>query len=105
MERNKMNKITVTEDQLFWMFRYCLLRKTYASSDGADAIVANWKHLSQNTKNMIVKEINEVLDSEFVSNCDVDMATNMMDDCDKVTWKRVLVLDCDEKSKEGNSHE
>ena len=91
------NKITVTEDQLFWMFRYCLSRKTYAVSDGADAVVANWHHLSKNTKDRIVKEINEVFDSEFVS--------DMMDDCDKETWKRVLALDYDEKSKEGNSHE
>ena len=45
-----MNKITVTEDQLFWMFRYCLSRKTYAVADGADAVVANWKFLSLNTK-------------------------------------------------------
>ena len=92
-----MNKITVTEDQLFWMFRYCLSRRTYASSDGADAIVANWHHLSKNTKNVIVEEINEALDSEFVS--------DMMHKCDQETWKRVLALDYDEKSKEENSHE
>jgi hypothetical protein len=93
----KLNNITVTEDQLFWMFRYCLSRRTYAASDGADAIVTNWKLLSKNTKDLIVKEINEVLTSEFVS--------DMMDTCDKETWKRVLALDYDEKSKEGNSHE
>ena len=92
------NKITITEYQLFWCFRYCLSRRTFhAASDGADAVVANWHHLSKNTKDRIVKEINEVLTSEFVS--------DMMDDCDKETWKRVLALDYDEKSKEGNSHE
>ena len=92
-----MNNITVTEDQLFWCFRYCLSRRTYASSDGADAIVANWKFLSQNKKDLIVKEINEVFNSEFVS--------DMMDTCDKKTWERVLALDYDEKATEGNSYE
>ena len=88
----KLNdKITVTEDQLFWMFRYCLSRKTYAVSDGADAIIANWKLLSINTKKMIKKEINNVYD--------------MLHSSDRETWERVLALDYDEKSKEGNSHE
>ena len=86
-----MNKITVNEDQLFWMFRYCLSRKSYAVADGADAIITNWNLLSLNTKKMIKKEINNVYD--------------MLSDCDKETWKRVLALDYDEKSKEGNLHE
>ena len=85
------NKITVTEDQLFWMFRYCLSRKTYAASDGADAIIANWKFLSLNTKKMIKKEINNVYD--------------MLHSSDRETWERVLALDYDEKATEGNSHE
>ena len=85
------NKITVTEDQLFWMFRYCLSRKTYAVSDGADAIIANWKSLSLNTKKMIKKEINNVYD--------------MLPSPDRETWERVLELDYDEKATEGNSHE
>ena len=86
-----MNKITVTEDQLFWMFRYCLSRKTYAASDGADAIIANWKLLSMNTKKTIKKEINNVYD--------------MLHSSDRETWERVLALDHDERATEGNSHE
>ena len=85
------NKITVTEDQLFWMFRYCLSRKTYAVSDGADAIITNWKFLSMNTKKMIKKEINNVYD--------------MLHSSDRETWERVLALDYDEKVTEENSHE
>jgi len=85
------NKITLTEDQLFWCFRYCLSRKSYAVSDGADAIITNWKLLSLNTKKMIKKEINNVYD--------------MLNDCDRKTWERVLALDYDEKATEGNSHE
>ena len=85
------NKITVTEDQLFWMFRYCLSRKTYAVSDGADAIVTNWQHLSKNTKDMIIKEIN------------AEMYRN---ECDKETWRKVILLDLSERvEQERNSHE
>ena len=85
----KLNdKITVTEDQLFWMFRYCLSRKTYAVSDGADAIVTNWKLLSLNTKKTIKKEINNVYD--------------MLTDYDRKTWGTVLALDTDERATEGN---
>ena len=70
---------------------------TMSELEGADAVVANWHHLSKNTKDRIVKEIWNGIYSEFVS--------DMMDKCDKETGKRVLALDYDEKSKEGNSHE
>lgn len=80
-----MNKITLNEDQLFWMFRYCLSRKTYAVADGADAIITNWNLLSLNTKKMIKKEINNVYD--------------MLNDCDRKTWGTVLALDTDENQK------
>ena len=85
------NKITITEYQLFWCFRYCLSRKTYASSDGADAIVMNWKLLSKNTKAMIVKEITEAMYSNG---------------CDQETWRKVILIDLDERvEQERNSHE
>ena len=85
------NKITVTEDQLFWCFRYCLSRRTYAASDGADAVVANWHHLSKNTKDMIIKEVNEAMYSNG---------------CDQETWRKVILIDLDERvEQERNSHE
>ena len=80
-----MNNITVTEDQLLWMFRYCLSKHTFATLDGVNAIVANWKYLSQYVKNKIVEEINEVLD-------DPSMMADMFDS-DKEAWQRVLALD------------
>ena len=88
----KLNdKITVTEDQLFWMFRYCLSRKTYASSDGADAIVKNWKLLSKNTKYIIIKEITEAMYSNG---------------CYQETWRKVILIDLDERvEQERSSHE
>ena len=87
--------MNITEDQLFWMFRYCITRNTYAALDGVNAIVENWKFLSKHTKNKIVEEINEVLDTPSRS--------SLMFDCDKQAWERVLALDQDEKATEGNS--
>lgn len=83
------NKITVTEDQLFWMFRYCLSRHTYASSDGADAIVTNWKLLSKNTKDMIVKEIHEAM---------------YRNECDK-EWRKVILIDLSERAEQERDSE
>jgi len=86
-----MNNITVTEDQLCWMFRYCLSRRTYAASDGADAVVKNWKFLSKNTKELIIKEINEAM---------------YRNECDQETWRKVILIDLDERvEQERNSHE
>ena len=93
----KLNNITVTEDQLFWMFRYCLSRNTYAALYGVNAIVANWKFLSKQTKNKIVEEINNLLDNPSM--------TSLMFDSDKQAWERVLALDHDEVATERNSHE
>ena len=36
-----MSNIKITEDQLFWMFRYCITRNTYAALDGV-----NLSHIS-----------------------------------------------------------
>jgi len=84
------NKITVTEDQLFWMFRYCLSRKTYAASDGADAVVANWQHLSKNTKDMIIKEITEAM---------------YRNGGDQETWRKVILIDLDERIEQERDSE
>ena len=92
-----MSNIKITEDQLFWMFRYCITRNTYAALDGVNAIVENWKFLSKHTKNKIVEEINEVLDTPSRS--------SLMFDCDKQAWERVLALNHDEKATEEDSHE
>ena len=89
--------MNITEDQLFWMFRYCITRNTYAALDGVNAIVENWKFLSKHTKNKIVEEINEVLDTPSRS--------SLMFDCDKQAWERVLALNHDEVATERNSHE
>jgi hypothetical protein len=76
MDRN----IVVTESQLHWMFRYCLSRSSYAVADGIDAIVFNWKSLSDNTKQMIAKEIEDHLRKNDSSRFD----------CDANSWAQLL---------------
>lgn len=53
--------IRVHEDVLFWAFRYCLQRQTYASADGIRAIISNWGGLTETTKRKILAEIKEHL--------------------------------------------
>ena len=85
---NNHPTILVSEDIIFWAFRYALPRKTYAVTDAVRAILTNWKHLSENTKNLIVKEIIEEIDS------------GRMSYIDKPDWESVL----DMAGSEGNSH-
>lgn len=51
------DKITVSEDFLFWAFRCCITQSTYAASNGVQAIHDNWHLLSDNTKKRIQDEI------------------------------------------------
>lgn len=53
--------IRVHEDVLFWAFRYCLQRDTYASADGIRAVISNWHGLTETTKRKILSEIKEHL--------------------------------------------
>jgi len=53
----RADTIIVSEDVLFWAFRYCITRSTYAASDGVKAIRDNWDSLSNNTKMRIQDEI------------------------------------------------
>jgi hypothetical protein len=53
--------IHVDEDVLFWAFRYCLKRKSYAVSDGVRAVISNWSVLRLQTKKRIHEEIKDHL--------------------------------------------
>lgn len=53
--------IKVHEDVLFWAFRYCLHRETYAKDDGIAAVIHNWNSITETTKRKILHEIKEHL--------------------------------------------
>ena len=76
----KDNKIQVAEDVLFWAFRYCLSRRSYAVLDAVKAIRENWDHLSYNTQRMIHKEIEQKISDDA------------LDPCDKSLWDGILRL-------------
>lgn len=59
-----MKKILISDSQFFWMFRYCLGRNSYAVGDFVDAINSNWVVISEETKKILAKEIEEHLNRE-----------------------------------------
>ena len=66
---------------IFYAFRYCLGRMTYAVIDCVEYIIWAWDDLSDKTKDRIKKEINEALESG-----DAGM------DIDRNKWKKILQL-------------
>lgn len=74
--------IEINEDMLFWGFRYCLSRRSYAVDDGVKSIVTNWNYLSQDMRKKIKLEIMQHMDS---------FGEGMMQ-CDKDAWARILIL-------------
>lgn len=74
-----MNPIIISESVLFWAFRYCLGRRTYAVKDCVDAIVKNWNNLPGKTQSLIVTEIKNA-----ISKGDAGM------EMDIKQWRRVL---------------
>lgn len=74
--------VHVEEDVLFWAFRYCLSRSSYAVSDGVRAVTSNWSRLRRETKTRIHDEIRQHLANPSA----------LVYDCDRESWNRVLNL-------------
>jgi hypothetical protein len=68
------NHLTVSENVLFWAFRYCIHRQSYAVADCVDSLRKNWHLLTTATKDRICSEIREKLQSssESMMLCDID---------------------------------
>ncbi|WP_088255203.1 hypothetical protein [Fimbriiglobus ruber] len=62
---------------VFYAFRYCLGRQTYAVSTCADYLVDRWGELQERDRELIVKEIRKAI-GEGRAGCDVER------------WERVL---------------
>ncbi|WP_088256952.1 hypothetical protein [Fimbriiglobus ruber] len=64
---------------VFYAFRYCLGRQTYAVSTCADYLVARWGELQERDRELIVKEIRKALaEGRAGAACDVE------------SWEKVL---------------
>jgi hypothetical protein len=70
-----------TEDMIFYGFRYCLGRKTYAVANCVDYLIANWNRISAMTRTLMQKEIRVAIER---GRCGMEM--------DKRQWERVLEL-------------
>ena len=82
-----MDKFSEREDQMmFYAFRYCLGRMTYAVDDCARYLIANWDRLSENSQKLIVKEINEALEKAKAGHPGYPAGHQ----CDIDSWTRVL---------------
>jgi len=75
------NTYEVTEDIIFYAFRYALGRMTYSVNDVATCIIENWNLLTKNTKDLIIKEIKQAI---------TENRAGM--ECDINRWKDVLKL-------------
>lgn len=51
----------LSEDILFWAFRYALGRKTYASNNVADEVLAHASEIHPATRDKMAKEIREAI--------------------------------------------
>ncbi|WP_273384489.1 preprotein translocase subunit SecG [Actinobacillus porcinus] len=67
--------------------RYCMGRMTYAVSDCADFIRQHWQDFSQNTKNVIIRDLDIELESHEDDVRNGKEFCRLGHDCDYRTWK------------------
>ena len=66
-------KHLVSDDIIFYAFRYCLGRQTYAVSDFVHEVIYLAEKLHIRTKTIMIKEINEALETDRAG-ADIDKA-------------------------------
>ena len=69
----------LTSNMIFWAFRYCLGRSTYAVMDCVDYLVLYWKRINEGLRVRIVEEILEACGKK---DCGMEQ--------DRSQWHRVL---------------
>lgn|GEM_PF-2216933 len=77
-----------TEGMIFYGFRYCLGRATYAVNSCVDYLIANWQRITPDTQFLIQRDIQEA----FRRN---EYGMEM----DRAQWQRVLELPAPEKGR------
>lgn len=71
-----------TDSMIFYAFRYCLGRQTYAVQDCADYLRRNWPRLNEFTRALIKKEINDAF-----------MRNRYGSEIDRKQWQGILELE------------
>lgn len=71
--------MNLSEDILFWAFRYTLGRMTYSVHDVAPVIARKAAEISPKTRALMVKEISEAIEKGHAGmECDVDAWTKAL---------------------------
>lgn len=76
-----MSKILVTQDTLFWAFRYALGRRTGVPSTVVTELINLWGELSELHQLQIHREITEAIEGNHAG-----------DNCDIEEWNKILKL-------------
>jgi hypothetical protein len=76
-----MSGFIVTENMIFWAFRYALGRKTGAVTDVVDHIKFHWKNFEPHTREQIKEEITQAIKND-----------NAGGDCDVRQWEEILKI-------------
>lgn len=86
--------MNLSEDILFYAFRYTLGRMTYAVSTVADEIIRNAASIGRNTRFIMIEEINKALRDD-----DAGM------ECDRRSWERVMKALQDQQERESTTND
>lgn len=57
-------KFEISEDIIFYAFRYCLGRQTYCVSDFVHEVIAIAPRLPKNVKTLMINEIDEAIEAK-----------------------------------------
>jgi len=73
--------------------RYCLGRMTYIVSDCADWLISVWPELTDNTRNIIKRDVEEAFARDDEDRADGSRYYKALGhDCDRAQWERVREL-------------
>lgn len=73
-------------EMLFWAFRYCLGRRTYAVSDFCDYATAHITQFRTKELNLMVREITEYETRDAEEDSEIK---RLGDECDRVDWLKL----------------
>jgi len=73
-------------------FRYCCGRMTYIVSDCADWLIEQWPELSENTKSVIHRDLEEAFARDDADRARGSDYKTLGQDCDRAEWERVRKL-------------
>lgn len=75
-----------------WAVRYCLGRMTYVSGECAEWVVRHWAQLSDETRNVIRRDVDEAFEADDKARACGAQIKPLGWDCDRREWERVRAL-------------